>query len=87
MSEISCIETHIEMLMEPEELERIGADKGDGRELQLRVLRIFSAYNKLQAENERLRVLLIDAEPRWAISNWLDQALNRSQKEFESTWL
>ena len=42
---------------------------------------------RLQAENERLRVLLIDAEPRWAISNWLEQALNRSQKEFESTWL
>lgn len=60
MSQISCIETHIEMLMEPEELERIGADKGDNRELQLRVLRIFAAFNKLQAENERLKQGIID---------------------------
>ena len=58
MSEISCIETHIEMLMEPEELVRIGADKGDGRELQLRVLRIFSAFNELQAENKWLRTAI-----------------------------
>lgn len=58
MSQLSNIETHIEMLLDQEEQERIGADKGDNRELQLRVLRILAAYNNLEAENARLRELL-----------------------------
>ena len=54
MSQLKCIETHIEMLLDKKEQERIGADNGDNKELQLRVLRVFSAYNALQAENKRL---------------------------------
>ncbi len=44
------------------------------------------AYQKLQAENEKLRKLLIAAEPNWAISNWLERELNKSQADFDKVW-
>ena len=50
MSEYQCsaIETHIEMLLEPELLKRIGADKVYDRPLHLRVMRIFAELDRLE---------------------------------------
>jgi hypothetical protein len=41
-NQFSCIETHIEMLVDPTILSDIGADKNGEHDLQLRVMRIFS---------------------------------------------
>lgn len=43
--ETDNIEGHIEMLIDKDILEKIGADIGDNRPLQLRVLRILDDYN------------------------------------------
>lgn len=54
-AELSSIKTHIEMLIDPEEQERIGADEQPQRDLQQRVMRIFAAYNDLLLENKNLK--------------------------------
>ncbi len=51
------IETHIEMLLDPEELIRIGVDKQPHRDLSQRVMRIFAEYNNLQEKLEAVREL------------------------------
>jgi hypothetical protein len=47
-----AIETHIEMLLKPELLAKIGADEGDNRPLHLRVMRICSKLNDCQHTEE-----------------------------------
>lgn len=43
--QLEDIEAHIEMLIEPETLEKIGADKIEHRDLPFRIMRILSDYN------------------------------------------
>ena len=62
MSLSSDIETHIEILMDDTELEKIGADKQPQRDLQLRIMRILVAYNNLQTENKRLKEIIDSAK-------------------------
>lgn len=59
--ELNIIETHIEMLLEPEELERIGASKqapSHIRELHHRIMRILTEYNKLQQQISEIQAEL-----------------------------
>lgn len=61
-NQIDNITTHIEVLIEQDVLEKIGADEGDDRPLHLRVMRILDAYNDLQAENKQQADLLVLAK-------------------------
>lgn len=53
-AEISAIESHLEMLIDKEELSRIGADKILKRDLSQRLMRVFAGYEELSAEKKEL---------------------------------
>jgi len=60
-AELQRIETHIEVLMDEQELIRIGADKQPQRDLHHRIMRILAAYTgykqkikELEAANKSL---------------------------------
>ena len=58
----------------------VTADKQPFDSIEKEVWRIFGEHRELQAENKRLRELLIEAEPRWAVSDWLEKELLKNEK-------
>lgn len=50
------------------------------------IVRIFNEHQELRTANAKLRALLINAEPKWAIQNWLERELEKSQEDFDKTW-
>ncbi|MHA1471171.1 MAG: hypothetical protein ACTSSP_11510 [Candidatus Asgardarchaeia archaeon] len=51
--QLKDIEIHIEMLIEPETLEKIGADKIEHRDLPFRIMRILAYCNDLEEKEKK----------------------------------
>lgn len=78
--EVQCCEAHIDFMLEPEEMSRIGVNPADVehvRPLQQKVLRILGAYNDFEAANKALQL-------KMAHARGLNKVLvNNAQKELD----